>query len=123
MRDGPLEAGVAMKHVQELVKAGGSTYIKLGQFIATAQGLLPDEWVEAFVDSVAGQFADNPDVPALVLEVELPDGRQRSWELNTGGAGNPATVSGTAADMIGWLTGRQDGSRLGGNVPRLPAWL
>jgi ubiquinone biosynthesis protein len=46
--DGPLEPGVAMKHVQELVKAGGSTYIKLGQFIATAQGLLPDEWVEAF---------------------------------------------------------------------------
>lgn len=46
--DGPLESGTAMKHVQELVKAGGSTYIKLGQFIATAQGLLPDEWVEAF---------------------------------------------------------------------------
>jgi len=48
VREGPLEAGSAMKHVQELVKAGGSTYIKLGQFIATAQGLLPDEWVEAF---------------------------------------------------------------------------
>jgi ubiquinone biosynthesis protein len=48
MLEGPLEAGTAMKHVQELVKAGGSTYIKLGQFIATAQGLLPDEWVEAF---------------------------------------------------------------------------
>ncbi|MFN8018623.1 MAG: AarF/UbiB family protein [Acidimicrobiales bacterium] len=46
--EGPLEAGAAMRHVQELVKAGGSTYIKLGQFIATAQGLLPDEWVEAF---------------------------------------------------------------------------
>lgn len=46
--DGPLEAGAAMRHVQELVKAGGSTYIKLGQFIATAQGLLPDEWVDAF---------------------------------------------------------------------------
>jgi len=48
VREGPLEPGTAMKHVQELVKAGGSTYIKLGQFIATAQGLLPDEWVEAF---------------------------------------------------------------------------
>lgn len=48
VRDGPLEPGSAMKHVQELVKAGGSTYIKLGQFIATAQGLLPDEWVDAF---------------------------------------------------------------------------
>ncbi len=46
--EGPLEAGAAMKHLQELVKAGGSTYIKLGQFIATAQGLLPDAWVDAF---------------------------------------------------------------------------
>ncbi len=47
-REGPLEEGAAMRHVQELVKAGGSTYIKLGQFVATAQGLLPDEWVDAF---------------------------------------------------------------------------
>jgi len=47
-REGALEKGAAIKHVQELVKAGGSTYVKLGQFIATAQGLLPDEWVEAF---------------------------------------------------------------------------
>ena len=46
--DGPPESGRAIEHVQELVKAGGSTYIKLGQFVATAQGLLPDEWVEAF---------------------------------------------------------------------------
>ncbi|HWJ63417.1 MAG TPA: AarF/UbiB family protein [Acidimicrobiales bacterium] len=48
VKEGPLEAGSAMRHIQELVKAGGPTYIKLGQFIATAQGLLPDEWVEAF---------------------------------------------------------------------------
>ena len=47
-REGPLEKGAAIKHVQEVVKAGGPTYVKLGQFIATAQGLLPDEWVEAF---------------------------------------------------------------------------
>jgi ubiquinone biosynthesis protein len=48
IREGPLEEGAAIRHVQELVRAGGSTYIKLGQFIATAQGLLPDEWVDAF---------------------------------------------------------------------------
>ena len=46
--DGPLEEGAAIRHVQELVRAGGPTYIKLGQFVATAQGLLPDEWVDAF---------------------------------------------------------------------------
>ena len=48
IKEGPLEEGTAIRHVQELVKAGGSTYIKLGQFIATAQGLLPHEWVDAF---------------------------------------------------------------------------
>ncbi len=31
-----------------LVRAGGPAYIKLGQFIASADGLLPREWVAAF---------------------------------------------------------------------------
>ena len=30
------------------VRAGGPAYIKLGQFIASAEGLLPREWVDAF---------------------------------------------------------------------------
>ncbi|MBA3745406.1 AarF/ABC1/UbiB kinase family protein, partial [Sporichthya sp.] len=33
---------------QQLVHAGGPAYVKVGQSIATAQGLLPDEWVAAF---------------------------------------------------------------------------
>lgn len=33
---------------ERLVRAGGPTYIKLGQFIASADGLLPDAWVQAF---------------------------------------------------------------------------
>lgn len=37
-----------LRRVQGLVRQGGPTYIKLGQFIATADGLLPPEWVEAF---------------------------------------------------------------------------
>jgi ubiquinone biosynthesis protein len=39
-------AGV--RRAQQLVHAGGPAYVKVGQGIATAQGLLPDEWVEAF---------------------------------------------------------------------------
>jgi ubiquinone biosynthesis protein len=39
---------VAIEHAQRLVEAGGPAYVKLGQFIASAKGLLPDEWVEAF---------------------------------------------------------------------------
>ncbi|GAA0611128.1 hypothetical protein GCM10009547_11470 [Sporichthya brevicatena] len=39
-------AGV--RRAQQLVHAGGPAYVKVGQGIATAQGLLPDEWVAAF---------------------------------------------------------------------------
>ena len=41
-------SAAALRHLQDLVAAGGPTYVKLGQFVATAQGLLPNEWVEAF---------------------------------------------------------------------------
>ncbi|UJA21215.1 AarF/ABC1/UbiB kinase family protein [Thermoleophilia bacterium SCSIO 60948] len=37
-----------VKRAQRLVRAGGPAYIKLGQFIASADGLLPRDWVEAF---------------------------------------------------------------------------
>lgn len=33
---------------ERLVRSGGPAYIKLGQFIASARGLLPEAWVEAF---------------------------------------------------------------------------
>src|SRR5207244_1085394 len=42
----PMET--AIEHAQNLVAAGGPAYVKLGQFIASARGLLPDGWVEAF---------------------------------------------------------------------------
>jgi ubiquinone biosynthesis protein len=38
----------AVRRAQQLVHAGGPAYVKVGQSIATAQGLLPDEWVAAF---------------------------------------------------------------------------
>jgi ubiquinone biosynthesis protein len=37
-----------VRRAQQLVRAGGPAYVKVGQSIATAQGLLPDEWVQAF---------------------------------------------------------------------------
>jgi len=48
LRTGTKDRSEAIRSMQEVVKAGGSTFVKLGQFVATAQGLLPDEWVEAF---------------------------------------------------------------------------
>src|SRR5947208_6773958 len=38
----------AVERAQELVRDSGPVYVKLGQFISTAKGLLPDEVVDAF---------------------------------------------------------------------------
>lgn len=38
----------AIRGAQRMVRRGGPAYIKLGQFIASADGILPDAWVEAF---------------------------------------------------------------------------
>ncbi len=51
--DKPVTAGVSrpsagVRRAQQLVAAGGPAYVKVGQSIATAQGLLPEEWVAAF---------------------------------------------------------------------------
>ncbi len=44
----PPAPGRAVRRTQELVRAGGPSWVKLGQFIASAQGMLPDQWVDAF---------------------------------------------------------------------------
>jgi maleylpyruvate isomerase len=82
---------------------------------------IPEEFHEDLVDGLAGHFADKPDVPAVRIEVALPDGRQRIWELGT--TDSSVVVSGGAADVIGWLSGRHDGTGLTGVVPKLPSWL
>ncbi|MBB5956018.1 maleylpyruvate isomerase [Saccharothrix tamanrassetensis] len=82
---------------------------------------LPEDLVETFLEEVVDQFAERADVPAARLDVTLPDGRQRSWTLT--GAGEPEVVGGTAAAVLGWLTGRQSGALLNGTAPTLPKWL
>jgi ubiquinone biosynthesis protein len=44
----PRSGGGTLRRAEQLVRAGGPAYIKLGQFIASSRGLLPDEWVNAF---------------------------------------------------------------------------
>lgn len=83
---------------------------------------LPVELLEGFVEDAIGQYADRPDVPGVRLEVTFADGRQRSWALTAAGGASPA-VSGAAADVLAWLTGRQSGARLNGTPPTLPKWL
>jgi ubiquinone biosynthesis protein len=44
----PDAKAATIARVERLVREGGPAYIKLGQFIASADGLLPPQWVEAF---------------------------------------------------------------------------
>jgi ubiquinone biosynthesis protein len=44
----PSHAGGTVQRAERLVRSGGPAYIKLGQFIASARGLLPEQWVRAF---------------------------------------------------------------------------
>jgi ubiquinone biosynthesis protein len=65
-------SSAAVRRAQQLVAAGGPAYVKVGQSIATAQGLLPDEWVAAFAWC-------RDEVPAM------PDGAaQRAVEASLG---------------------------------------
>ncbi|WP_236241067.1 maleylpyruvate isomerase family mycothiol-dependent enzyme [Streptomyces sp. CC228A] len=83
---------------------------------------LPAEFTAREIDFLADRFAGHPAVPATVLTAD--DGS--TWRTGTAaeGAGAPETaVTGTAADLLGWLAGRRDGAALkvsGGALPKLP---
>ena len=90
---------------ERLVRAGGPAWVKLGQFVATAGGLLPEEWVDAFawcrdevpalpaeqarrvvelsfgqpIEETLASFEDTPLAAASIAQVhraELHDGRE-----------------------------------------------
>lgn len=78
---------------------------------------LPEEFVQREIAFLTARFAGNPDVPPT----RVTDGTH-AW--NTGRDGDTEiTVSGPASDVVGWLSGRRDGSALtaeGGLLPALP---
>ncbi|MEV6715707.1 maleylpyruvate isomerase family mycothiol-dependent enzyme [Lentzea sp. NPDC051208] len=82
-------------------------------------GDLPADFVEEFLDDAVRQFEGRVD--PFGVEVTLPDGSQRSWTLN--GPASRTSVSGSASAVLGWLTGRTDGSDLRGELPDLPDWI
>jgi len=84
---------------------------------------IPADQVEAALGSAVSRQVDRPDGPSVHLRVTLPDGAERVWDLIGGTDGADLhEVSGEAAPVIAWLTGRGDGAELSGNVPALPAW-
>ncbi|MFI1417913.1 maleylpyruvate isomerase family mycothiol-dependent enzyme [Streptomyces sp. NPDC020731] len=80
---------------------------------------LPAEFTEREIDFLAARFAGHQDVPSTALATV--DGR--TWTTGGGADGGPVAVEGTAADLLGWLAGRRDGTALtvkGGDLPSLP---
>lgn len=75
---------------------------------------LPAEVVDLLLDDVTTALSAKDGCPALQL---VPTDRNRTWPL--GGPRPTETVSGTAADLAGWLTGRITAP----DRPALPRWL
>jgi maleylpyruvate isomerase len=79
----------------------------------------------ALLDDVATAFAVRPDVPPVELQATDSDGR---WTLGPAGSGVPAVVTGEAASLAAYVTGRPVPSPLRTkspeeHIPVLPAWL
>jgi maleylpyruvate isomerase len=85
-------------------------------------GDVPEEQLEGMLGTAVARLVDRPDGPSVHLTVTLPDGDQRVWDLVGGADGEVHDVSGEAAPVLAWLTGREDGASLRGEVPALPAW-
>lgn len=80
---------------------------------------LPAEFTEREIDFLADRFDGHREVPSTALR---SDGG-RTWTTGGGAPGDPVAVEGSAADLLGWLAGRRDGSALavkGGTLPALP---
>lgn len=75
---------------------------------------LPDGVVDLLLDDVTAALSTKDGCPALEL---VASDRERTWRL--GDAPRGGTVTATAADLAGWVTGRAPtGSR-----PVVPRWL
>ncbi|MFF5018052.1 maleylpyruvate isomerase family mycothiol-dependent enzyme [Streptomyces sp. NPDC001165] len=79
---------------------------------------LPAEFTEREIEFLAQRFSGNPDIPAT----RVTDGT-RAWSTGREAAEPEITVSGSPADLLGWLAGRREGTALeatGGALPKLP---
>jgi len=79
---------------------------------------LPPEFTERETGFLAERFTGRPDVPPT----RLTDGT-RVWLTGRKADEPEVTVTGTPADLLGWLAGRREGAGLtadGGPLPALP---
>jgi len=86
-------------------------------------GDVPAELVELLLDDAVRQLGGRAEVPPLEIEADLPDDRQRSWQVNASGLDTMAApIRGNGRELLGWLTGRDSGAGLHGPLPQLPPW-
>ncbi|MET8831574.1 maleylpyruvate isomerase family mycothiol-dependent enzyme [Streptomyces sp. NPDC004610] len=79
---------------------------------------MPEEFTEREIDFLADRFSGN----ASVAPTRLTDGT-RAWHTGRRADEPELTVTGTRADLVGWLAGRREGAALavtGGALPALP---
>ncbi|OIJ69023.1 maleylpyruvate isomerase family mycothiol-dependent enzyme [Streptomyces mangrovisoli] len=79
---------------------------------------LPAEFTEREIDFLTARFLGHADVPPT----RVTDGT-RAWSTGRAAAEPDVTVTGSPADLLGWLAGRRDGAALaaaGGTLPALP---
>ncbi len=95
---------------------------------------LPDGFVDLLLDDVTATLSAKAGCPRVLL---APTDRGRTWALGAqavtpssgaSAATEPAPfggepVTGPAAAIVGWLTGRTPASALPGTPPELPRWL
>ncbi|WP_406098077.1 maleylpyruvate isomerase family mycothiol-dependent enzyme [Streptomyces sp. NBC_01013] len=80
---------------------------------------LPDEYTARGIDFLAERFAGHP----AIVSTGVADDTGRFWTTGGGAVGGSVVVRGTAAELLGWLSGRRDGAALtveGGTLPVLP---
>ncbi|MEV1064516.1 maleylpyruvate isomerase family mycothiol-dependent enzyme [Streptomyces sp. NPDC050263] len=79
---------------------------------------LPEDFTEREIEFLAERFDGHPDVPPTRLTDTT-----RVWSTGRKADGPEVIVTGSPADLLGWLAGRRDGSALtvdGGTLPALP---
>ncbi len=84
---------------------------------------VPVARLETLLDHAVRHHAGRAEGPTIRLELDLPGGGQRTWELFGGDTAIPLTVRASADRALAWLTGRGDGSALGSALPPLPRWI
>lgn len=82
---------------------------------------VPAEHLNTMLERAVSPHARRDDGTPVRVHTELPDGRRRHWTLAIGDGG-AEEVSGSPAQLLAWLTGRDDGSDLTVAVPELPPW-